>query len=178
MSFSPRAISVFPVPALAAIYRSDEAQAIRLAPTAGLSQSHALFPTFSHMDTTVIRLDQWLWAARFFKTRSLAKQVIETGKVEVGGQRAKASRAVRVGDALRIVRGEEIFEVEVSALSDRRGSAAVAQTLFTETEASKARRAETLATLRAARAGYRPPETKPDKRARRLIRALGDIDAL
>ncbi|MCC7248123.1 MAG: RNA-binding S4 domain-containing protein, partial [Lysobacter sp.] len=122
--------------------------------------------------------DQWLWAARFFKTRSLAKQAIETGKVEVGGQRAKASRTVRVGDALRIARGDEIFEIEVSALSDRRGSAAVAQTLYAETEASKARRAETLATLRAARAGYQPPGTKPDKRARRLIRALGDIDAL
>ncbi len=128
--------------------------------------------------TNTLRLDQWLWAARFFKTRSLAKQAIETGKVEVGGQRAKASRTVRVGDALRIARGDEIFEIEVSALSDRRGSAAVAQTLYAETEASKARRAETLATLRAARAGYQPPETKPDKRARRLIRALGDIDAL
>lgn len=129
-------------------------------------------------DIPTLRLDQWLWAARFFKTRSLAKQAIETGKVEVGGQRAKASRAVRVGDALRIARGDEIFEIEVLGLSDRRGSAAVAQTLYAETEASKARRAETLATLRAARAGYQPPETKPDKRARRLIRALGDIDAL
>lgn len=130
------------------------------------------------MDASTLRLDQWLWAARFFKTRSLAKQAIETGKVEVGGQRAKASRAVRVGDALRIARGDEIFEIEVLGLSDRRGSAAVAQTLYAETEASKARRAETMATLRAARAGYQPPETKPDKRARRLIRALGDIDAL
>lgn len=128
--------------------------------------------------TNTLRLDQWLWAARFFKTRSLAKQAIDTGKVEVGGQRAKASRAVRVGDALRIARGDEIFEVEVLGLSDRRGSASVAQTLYAETEASKARRAETMATLRAARAGYQPPESKPDKRARRLIRALGDIDAL
>ena len=129
-------------------------------------------------DIPAIRLDQWLWAARFFKTRSLAKQAIETGKVGVDGQRAKASRAVRVGDALRIARGDEIFEVEVLGLSDRRGSAAVAQMLYAETDASKARRAETMATLRAARAGYQPPETKPDKRARRLIRALGDIDAL
>ena len=129
-------------------------------------------------DISTLRLDQWLWAARFFKTRSLAKQAIETGKVEVGGQRAKASRAVRVGDALRIARGDEIFDIEVLDLSDRRGSAAVAQMLYAETEASKARRAETMATLRAARAGYQPPETKPDKRARRLIRALGDIDAL
>lgn len=129
-------------------------------------------------NAAAIRLDQWLWAARFFKTRSLAKQAIETGKVEVGGQRAKASRSVRVGDALRIARGDETFEVEVLGLSDRRGSASVAQALYAESEASKARRVEALATLRAARAGYQPPESKPDKRARRLIRALGDIDAL
>jgi ribosome-associated heat shock protein Hsp15 len=124
-----------------------------------------------------VRLDRWLWAARFFKTRALAKHAIETGKVEVDGQRAKASRSVRAGDALRIARGDEVFEITVLALSDQRGPASVAQTLYVESEASKARRAETLATLRAARAGYQPPETKPDKRARRLIRALGDIDA-
>lgn len=124
------------------------------------------------------RLDLWLWAARFFKTRSLAKQAIETGKVEVGGQRAKASRGVRVGDAVRIVRGDEVFEIAVLALSDVRGPASVARTLYAESEASQARRAEALAQARAARAGYQPPETKPDKRARRLIRALGDIDAL
>jgi ribosome-associated heat shock protein Hsp15 len=129
-------------------------------------------------DPSPPRLDLWLWAARFFRTRSLAKQAIETGKVEVGGQRAKASRAVRVGDALRIVRGEEVFEIEVLGLSDQRGPAVVAQTLYAESEESKARRVETLARLRAARAGYRPPESKPDKRARRLIRALGDIDAI
>lgn len=128
-------------------------------------------------DPSPPRLDLWLWAARFFRTRSLAKQAIETGKVEVGGQRAKASRAVRVGDALRIVRGEEVFEIEVLGLSDQRGPAAVAQSLYAESEESTARRAETLAQLRATRAGYRPPESKPDKRARRLIRALGDIDA-
>jgi ribosome-associated heat shock protein Hsp15 len=128
-------------------------------------------------DPSPLRLDLWLWAARFFRTRSLARQAIETGKVEIGGQRAKPSRAVRVGDALRIVRGEEVFEIEVLGLSDRRGPAAVAQTLYAESEDSKARRAETLARLRAARAGYQPPESKPDKRARRLIRALGDIDA-
>lgn len=127
------------------------------------------------MDT--VRLDLWLWAARFFKTRALAKQAIETGKVEVGGQRAKPARAVRIGDALRVVRGEEIFEIEVAGLSDSRGPARVAQTLYVETEQSRAERLERLARLRAERAGYRPPQQKPDKRARRLIRALGDIDA-
>ncbi len=125
-----------------------------------------------------VRLDLWLWAARFFRTRSLAKQAIDTGKVEVGGQRAKASRSVRIGDALRVTRGDELFEIEVLGLSDQRGPASVAQTLYAESETSKTRRAETLASLRAARAGYQPPESKPDKRARRLIRALGDIDAL
>jgi ribosome-associated heat shock protein Hsp15 len=124
-----------------------------------------------------VRLDLWLWAARFFKTRSLAKHAIETGKIEVGGQRAKPARGVHVGDALKIARGEEIYEVEVLALSDTRGSAAVAQTLYAESEASRLRREAERATRAAARAGYQPPETKPDKRARRLIRALGDIDA-
>lgn len=125
-----------------------------------------------------VRLDLWLWAARFFKTRSLARQAVDTGKVEVGGQRAKAARAVRVGDALRIARGEEIFELTVAALSDTRGPASVAQTLYAETEASRAAREQARGLRAAARNGYRAPDTKPDKRARRLIKALGDIDAL
>jgi ribosome-associated heat shock protein Hsp15 len=124
-----------------------------------------------------VRLDLWLWAARFFKTRSLAKQAIETGRIEIGGQRAKPARGVRMGDALRIVRGEEIFEIEVRGLSDSRGPASVAQTLYAESEASKLAREQARALRVAERTGYRAPETKPDKRARRLIRALGDIDA-
>ena len=127
--------------------------------------------------TSGVRLDLWLWAARFYKTRSLAKQAIETGKVEIGGQRAKPSRSVHMGDALAIARGEETFRVEVLGLSDTRGPAKIAQGLFRESEESKAARETKRAEARAARAGYQPPETKPDKRARRLIRALGDIDA-
>lgn len=123
------------------------------------------------------RLDIWLWAARFFRTRSLAKQAIQTGKVDVDGQQAKASRGVQVGNVLRIARGEEVFEVEVAALSEQRGPATVARTLYVESEASRTARESRLAELRAARAGYQPPQGKPDKRARRLIRALGDIDA-
>ncbi|MDC7805640.1 RNA-binding S4 domain-containing protein [Luteimonas sp BLCC-B24] len=125
-----------------------------------------------------VRLDLWLWAARFFKTRALAKQAIDTGKVEVGGQRAKPARAIRIGDALRVARGEERFEIAVTGLSETRGPASVAQTLYSETEASRAARLARLADVRAARAGYQAPEHKPDKRARKLIRALGDIDAL
>jgi ribosome-associated heat shock protein Hsp15 len=124
-----------------------------------------------------VRLDVWLWAARFFRTRSLARQAIENGKVDVDGQRAKPARQVRVGNALRVVRGEESFEVEVRALSDVRGPASVAQALYLESEASRARREAARASRAAERAGYQPPHGKPDKRARRLIRALGDIDA-
>ncbi|MDV3467933.1 S4 domain-containing protein [Stenotrophomonas sp. C3(2023)] len=130
------------------------------------------------LPTASVRLDIWLWAARFFKTRSLAKQAIETGKVAVAGQRPKSSRAVRVGEQLEIDRGEEHFQVQVQGLSDQRGPAPVAQLLYAESEASKARRAEVRALRIAARDGFQPPEHKPDKRARRLIRALGDIDAL
>ena len=125
-----------------------------------------------------VRLDVWLWAARFFKTRSLAKQAVDTGKVDVGGQRAKASRSVRIGDALRIARGEEVFVVEVHGLSETRGPAPAARALYAETADSRANREAARAQRAAERAGYRPPEGKPDKRARRLIRALGDIDAL
>ncbi|MFT4178304.1 MAG: S4 domain-containing protein [Thermomonas sp.] len=128
--------------------------------------------------TACVRLDLWLWAARFFKTRALAKQAIETGKVEVGGQRAKPSRSVRVGDALIVQRLDERFEIEVLALRDVRGPASVAQTLYRESAASKLVREQGRALRAAERAGFKPPETKPDKRARRLIRALGDLDAL
>lgn len=128
--------------------------------------------------TPSIRLDIWLWAARFFKTRALAKQAVETGKVEIGGQRAKPARGVRVGDELKIARGEEMFEVQVTALSDQRGPATTARTLYHESEDSRIKREAAAAQRRAERTGYQAPQSKPDKRARRLIRALGDIDAL
>ncbi len=129
-------------------------------------------------ETASVRLDLWLWAARFFKTRALAKQAIEAGKVEIGGQRAKPARGVRVGDVLQVVRLDERFDIEVLALADVRGPASVAQTLYRESDSSKLARDQARARRAAERAGYHPPETKPDKRARRLIRALGDIDAL
>jgi ribosome-associated heat shock protein Hsp15 len=125
-----------------------------------------------------VRLDVWLWAARFFRTRSLARQAIENGKVDIEQQRAKPARAVRIGDTLRIDRAGEQFEVEVRGLSSTRGPAGVAQALCTESEASKARREAERAARAAERAGYQAPQGKPDKRARRLIRALGDLDAL
>ena len=125
-----------------------------------------------------VRLDVWLWAARFFKTRALAKQAIEGGKVEVAGQGAKASRTLKGGEQLRLRRGEEVFEVQVLGVSERRGPAPVAQGLYLESEESRETRLRLAAERRAANAGYRAPAGKPDKRARRLIQALGDLDAL
>jgi ribosome-associated heat shock protein Hsp15 len=125
-----------------------------------------------------VRLDVWLWAARFFKTRSLAKAAVVGGKVEVGGQGVKPSRMLKVGDVLQVRRGDELFEIEVRGLSDVRGSAPVAQQLYSESGESVARRAAEREQRRLSAAGYRPPMSKPDKRARRLIQALGDLDAL
>ena len=124
-----------------------------------------------------VRLDLWLWAARFFKTRSLAKQAIEAGRVEVGGQAVKPSRGVKPGEKLAIRRGDERFEVEVIGLGEKRGSAPVAQALYAESPESIAARAAEREKRRMEATGYRAPLTKPDKRARRLIQALGDLDA-
>ncbi len=128
-------------------------------------------------DQPATRLDAWLWAARFFKTRALARQAIERGRVMIAGAACKPSHAVKIGDALRVKRGEETFEIEVTGLARKRGSAALARTLYRESDASIQAREAARAQRRAERAGYRPPPKRPDKRARRLIRALGDIDA-
>ncbi|HXH00627.1 MAG TPA: RNA-binding S4 domain-containing protein [Xanthomonadaceae bacterium] len=125
-----------------------------------------------------VRLDVWLWAARMFKNRSLARAAIEAGKVEVAGQRAKPARLLQVGDALKVSRGDEVRELKVLGLSPSRGPARVAQGLYLETEASRIQREALRLQRRDARAGYQAPLTKPDRRARKLIRALGDIDAL
>lgn len=129
-------------------------------------------------DSSGVRVDVWLWAARFFKTRSLAKQAIEHGRIEIDGAACKASRLVHVGDRVRVTRGEERFEIEISKLAEKRGSASIAQTLYGESGASIAARAAAREQRSAERAGYSAPRGKPDKRARRLIRALGDIETL
>jgi len=125
-----------------------------------------------------VRLDVWLWATRFFKTRALAKVAIEGGKIKLGDVAGKASKLVHIGDQLLISRGEERFEVQVTALCEKRASAALAQTCYHEAESSRTARETAARERRMANAGYTKPATKPDKRARRLIRALGDIDAL
>ena len=126
-----------------------------------------------------VRLDVWLWATRFFKTRALAKQAIEGGKVKVGDAHAgKPSKPVHAGDHVQVTRGEDHFVVAVVQLCERRGAASAAQRCYRETEASRTAREAAAAQRRMAAAGYIKPATKPDKRARRLIRALGDIDAM
>jgi len=132
----------------------------------------------AHEQGDSVRLDIWLWAARFFKTRALAKQAIEGGKVELNDAAGKPAKAVRAGDRLRITRGEERFEVDVAALASQRGPATVAQQLYRETEASRAAREAAVEQRRLVGADAAKPRGKPDKRARRLIIALGDIDAL
>jgi ribosome-associated heat shock protein Hsp15 len=129
-------------------------------------------------DRHEIRLDVWLWATRFFKTRPLAKKAIEGGKIRIDEREARASTAVRIGQHMAIVRGEERFEIAVTGLPAKRRSASVAAGNFLETDASIAARRETAEKRRMLRDGYGKPPTKPDKRARRLIKALGDIDML
>lgn len=121
---------------------------------------------------TDLRADQWLWAARFFKTRSLAKQAIDGGKVDVNGAGCKPAKALHVGDMLRISRGEERLEVEVLGLSHRRGPASVAQTLYRETTASREAR-EAMQQQRQL-VGASGPAKRPDKHARRDLRRLKD----
>ncbi len=124
-----------------------------------------------------VRIDLWLWAARFFKTRALAKEAVVLSRVRIAGQPCKPARTVRLGDRIEIERAGETWQVEVSGLSDTRGPATVAQQLYREDEASRLRREAERALRAAERAGYQPPAHRPDKRARRLIQALGDIDA-
>jgi ribosome-associated heat shock protein Hsp15 len=116
-----------------------------------------------------VRIDKWLWAARFFKTRALASRACDLGRITSNGLAAKPSREVRVGDLLQVKNDSGEFQLEVLALSDMRGPAAVAQTLYRETDESRALRAK-LAEERKARAPvdlWR--EGKPSKRDRREI---------
>ncbi|MGZ3181831.1 MAG: RNA-binding S4 domain-containing protein [Telluria sp.] len=119
-----------------------------------------------------IRIDKWLWAARFFKTRSLAADAVETGRVRLGGQRIKPAREVKAGETYDIDNGSDRWEVVVKALSDKRGPAPVARALYEETPASVERRA-----LNAeARRLHPEPGSfisgRPTKRDRRLIDKL------
>jgi ribosome-associated heat shock protein Hsp15 len=118
---------------------------------------------------TSVRMDKWLWAARFFKTRALAAKACELGRVQSGGQPAKAAREVRVGDMLQITNDGGHFEVEVLLLNDVRGPASVAQTLYRETEASRELRVKVAAERKALKQFEQLPAGRPSKRDRRRI---------
>ncbi|WP_266182779.1 RNA-binding S4 domain-containing protein [Dyella humicola] len=122
--------------------------------------------------TGPVRADVWLWSARFFKTRSLAKQAIDGGKIDLNGSSCKPAKAVHVGDVLRISRGVERLEVEVLALSEKRGQPSVAQTLYRESEASVAAREAAKAQRKLV--GPMAPPGRPDKQERRKLRRLKD----
>jgi ribosome-associated heat shock protein Hsp15 len=125
----------------------------------------------------VVRIDKWLWAARFFKTRSLAAEAVTRGHVVIGGQRVKPARILKVGELVSIQRGDERIEASIRELSQTRGPAAVAQRLYEETDASRERR------LRRAEARRLAPEPaiaikgRPSKRDRReLTRLAADAE--
>jgi ribosome-associated heat shock protein Hsp15 len=122
---------------------------------------------------TRVRIDKWLWAARFFKTRAIASHACELGRIESNGQPAKPSREVRVGDRLQVKNDSGDFQVEVLALSDTRGPAVVAQSLYRETEASRELRLR-LAEERRAMPRFESlyDEGRPSKRDRRKIDRL------
>lgn len=120
----------------------------------------------------MVRIDKWLWAARFFKTRSLAKKQLEQGKVTVNQQKCKPSRNVSVGDVLRIKKNDMVWELTILELSERRGPATVAQTLYQESEQSIKQRESTAALKKMSFHSAPKPEHKPDKRQRRNLRNL------
>jgi ribosome-associated heat shock protein Hsp15 len=118
---------------------------------------------------TSVRIDKWLWAARFFKTRALAARACDLGRILSNGQPAKPAREVRIGNMLRISNEGGDFEVEVLLLSDSRGPASVAQTLYRESEASRELRQKVAAERKAMREFEELPPSRPSKRDRRRI---------
>lgn len=116
-----------------------------------------------------VRIDKWLWAARFFKTRGLATEMVNGGHVQLNGERVKPAKAVQKGDVLSIVRGQETFVVMVTGLAEKRGSAEIAQGLYEESAASVVAR-EKQRELRKLDAASGPaPKNRPDKKSRRQI---------
>ena len=118
---------------------------------------------------TNVRMDKWLWAARFFKTRALAARACELGRIQSNEQPAKAARDVRIGDMLRVTNDGGDFEVEVLLLSEMRGPASVAQDLYRETEASRELRLKLVEERKAMKQFEESPASRPSKRDRRRI---------
>jgi ribosome-associated heat shock protein Hsp15 len=119
-----------------------------------------------------VRIDKWLWAARFFKTRSLASRACELGRIECGGQRVKAAREVRIGDMLKVTNDGGEFHIVVLLISDMRGPAPVAQSLYQETDTSRDARLKAAADRKLMPAVQPLPADKPSKRDRRKMDQL------
>lgn len=119
-----------------------------------------------------VRIDKWLWAARFFKTRSMAAKAVNGGKVHLNGARVKAARNVQEGDKLVISKGPYEFHIEVLAVSGQRRPAKEARLLYEESEESIREREKQRQLRRMMNAGHTPPTGKPDKRDRRKIKAF------
>ena len=122
--------------------------------------------------TARLRLDKWLWAARFYKTRSLAKNAVEGGKVHLNGARARPAKEVVAGDTLEVTRGEVEQTVVVAAIASQRGSASVAATLYEETAESIDTRESQRAERRMLAAGLTLPKSRPNKKQRRALKDL------
>ena len=128
------------------------------------------------MDSSV-RLDKWLWAARFFKTRSVARDAVSGGKVHLNGNRAKPGRTLSIDDVLRIQRGDDEYTITIIEVASRRGPAAVAQTLYEESDESRLKREKLVEQRKLEREQHAGRERRPDKRQRRrLVRFKTGLD--
>jgi len=132
---------------------------------------------YTHGMDSSVRIDKWLWAARFFKTRSQAREAIAGGKVHLNGHRVKPGRALNPGDSLRIQRGAEEYIIDVLELSTRRGPASEAQALYRESDENRTRREQLAAQQKLERQQHATRVRRPDKRQRRrLVRFKQNVD--
>jgi ribosome-associated heat shock protein Hsp15 len=124
-----------------------------------------------------MRLDKWLWAARFFKTRQIAAEAVQGGKVHLNGQRCKPGKDVRVGSQLSISKGPFDWEIEILVLPKQRRPASEAKDFYQESESSHEKRQKLTAQIRAENASRPQPDHKPNKRERRLIHRFKQVDS-
>ena len=120
-------------------------------------------------DKEKVRLDIWLWSARFFKTRSLCKQAIDGGKIEVNGNKGKASKLITINDVINVSRGQERLSVTIKLLAEKRGPASIASQLYDETDESIERREKQAEIKQLNQASHNPSKHRPDKKQRRQI---------
>lgn len=120
----------------------------------------------------MVRIDKWLWAARFFKTRSLAKKMVEQGKIKIEGQKCKPSRNVAIGNQITIKKSDQLWEVKVLQVAEKRGSATIAQTLYEETDESIKNRESAILLSKMEYHSTPKPDKRPTKKQRRDIKSF------